>query len=80
MEPLTMPYLTKTVEERIKLKEDLKKCVNPFVEKNCLERAKICLSELKSPLWKFLDYILDEKFKNYVFMCDTDLELSTISR
>ena len=39
-----------------------------------------CFKDSDSPLWQFLDYILQKKFNNYVFMCDSVMELQALLR
>lgn len=85
MEPLK--YLTDSVEERNKLfnilpwneGKDPKK-IRPTPAQNEMEQAKHYIQKFSDPLWRFLKYILNDNFKNYVLMCDSEMELKTVIR
>jgi len=75
-----MPYLSKTVVEKVKVFSKDEKLTKNIRERNRLKRTILGVSEEKSAIWNFLRFIIRKDFSNYVFMCDTDLELATILR
>ena len=96
-EPITedmkeQKYLTKSLEERSKLRKVLpenvgengkkKKMIQPTPTENETELQLECLRKQKinNPLWNFLDHILTPDFNNFAFMCDTEVEIKTVLR
>lgn len=83
MDPL--PYLTKSVEEKLNLEKVLPKNgpdtpKKPKPKENCLERSLMYLTDKRGPAIKFLKFILKRRFFNYVFVSDSDTDLRLIER
>ena len=74
-------YLTKSVQKRRSMeKKELprKKTKMPSRQENRMKNALKYVQKLNAPIWRFLRYILNEKFNNYVFVCDSDTEMSAV--